>query len=700
MNFFQSFVESTMYFRLTSLTMVEIIDLALVTITFYLLLGFGQQSRAAILIRGVLILSGVLFVISILLPLPAFDWLVRGLLLAILIATPITFQPELRRVLERIGRSAGMTRDVQRTMVDQLTRRLVRAVNNMSASRTGALIVLEGSMSLQEIAETGIAINGKVTSELLQAIFYPSNPLHDGAVILREDEVVAASCVLPLTQRPLPAPRRLGTRHRAAVGLSEHSDALIIVVSEETGHISAAHESALHRPLDVTALQKHLLEFYNPEQSTAATLTIWDLFGQLRQQLWPHPTQSAPRRFFSNIGYLVIALLLAWATWTFVIRQTNPATRLRFEDVPLHVNNAPPGTTLVTDPPDTIAAVIETTDVVRPTLSSNSFQGVVSLEDLGPGLHHLPIQVNSGASPVRVLSVDPPVLDLELAPIVTQTAPVVVEFTGQQNLSRAYQVVGTPLAEPAQVQIKGAKSLVDQVSLVQARISLANATTTLEELRPLRALDAAGREIMGVTLDPTEAQITVAVQRRVNARDVGVRVITQGSPESGYWVSGLSVTPSNVTLQGEPEQLAGMENFVDTLPVDVSGAVGDLTLPIPLDLPADVEALDNSGNPAKTVTAQIKISPRRSSLLVMRPVELLGIPATGIVRVRPSSVELLLNGPLPTLNAIEANPELVQVAVDATALEAGEDTKLPLQVVVPENVQYQVLPDSVSVNLP
>jgi YbbR domain-containing protein len=277
---------------------------------------------------------------------------------------------------------------------------------------------------------------------------------------------------------------------------------------------------------------------------------------------------------------------------------------------------------------------------------------------------------------------------------------VVVEFIGQQNLSRAYQVVGTPVADPDQVQLKGAKSLVDQVSHVQARVSLANATTTLQEMRPLRALDAGGREITGVTFDPTEALITVVIQRRGNARDVGVRVITQGSPEAGYWVSGLNVTPSNVTLQGEPEQLAEMETFVDTLPVDVSGAVGDLTLPIPLDLPSNVEALDSSGNPAKTVMAQVRISPRRSSLLVTRPVELLGIPSTGIVRVRPPNVELLLSGPLPTLNAIEANPELVQVAVDAAALEAGEDTNLPLQVVVPENVQYQVLPESVSVNLP
>ena len=690
-----------MMFRLTSLTWLGVLDLLLVTTAFYWLLSLVRRSRATYLLRGALILGILLFIVTILLPLPTFDWLVRGALLVMLVATPIIFQPELRRLLERMGRRAGVARTVRQTAVDRVLSPLVRTVEGLSAVRTGALVALEGDASLRDVAETGVPIGGQVTSELLQAIFHLGNPLHDGAVILRGDQVVAAGCVLPLTQRPLYSGRRLlGTRHRAAVGLSETSDALVVVISEETGEVSVARDGQLRRSLDSATLREQLLNFYTPTMPAPLPLSLRSVVRQAGKQLWQRLPLLTPQRFFSDLGLLFVSLLLALIAWSFVVEQTNPARRARVTDIPLRVENTPDGAALVTPPPASVSAIIQTTDSVLETLSTSGFRAVVSLAGLSPGLHHLPVQINSSASPVRVLSVDPPALDLELSPIISSTLPVAIELVGQESLSPAYKVVGSPVSSPDQVQILGPAAMVEQISQIQATISLANASTSLQEMRPLQALDEAGREVKGIGLEPTQVQVSVSIRRRLDARDVGVRVVTSGTPPLGYWLSGLSVTPASVTLQGNSGGLGELGGFVDTLPVDVSQASGDMSVQIPLDLPQDVQALDSDGNLVRTVTVLARVAARRGDLVVTRRVETPdGVPG---ITVNPSQVKLLLSGPLPVLNQIEADPALVRVLIELPDddLVPGQSADLTPAVVIPDGIRAQSVPPSVLVTLP
>lgn len=696
MELLEPFFRTTFFFRLTTLTWLEILDILLVALTFYLLLSLVRHSRAAFLIRGVLVLSSVLFIMSIILPLPAFDWLMRGALIAVLVATPIIFQADLRRLLERIGRSTGLTWDVRRTAAEQVMPNLVRAVEHMAANRIGALIVLEGNTSLQDVIETGVPLGSQVSSELLQSIFYPNNPLHDGAVILREETVIAASCVLPLTQRPLHFKRRLGTRHRAAVGMSEVSDAMIIVVSEETGHISVAHAHEIYRPLDITSLRQHLLDFYEASTSTEPTVSFTDLISRSIRQLWQRPPLPRAQQLPSNASFVVISLLLAWATWTFVTQQTNPALLDRFE-VPLQVTDIPPGTQLVDTPDNFVAVIFRTTERVRSTLSPRSFQATVSLEGLSPGPHRLPVEVTTSESRVRVQEAEPDTVDIELAPVISRTMEVIIELTDQQSLSRAYQVVSPPLAIPGQVEVTGAKPVVDRVNRVQATISLANASATLQETVDVRALNEAGQEISGVTLEPAQTQVRVLIQRRQNAKDVGVRVVTEGGPAPGYWVRNLSVTPANVTLQGDPQQLADIGSSVDTLPVEIENAAGNISIQIPLDLPPNIQAVDSSGNAANTVTVQAQIAPRSSSLSLSRPIELIGATAGITVTLTPTEVDVILAGPLPTLNAIEDNGNLIQVTLDVSDMQAGQSVSRPPHVVAPDDISTTVVPSEVTV---
>ncbi len=693
----RSLVDLTI-FRLTNLNWFEILDLVLVVGVFFVLLRLMQRSRAALLLRGVIVLSLVLFVGTLVLPLPAFNWLVRGALITVLIATPIIFQPELRRLLERIGRNTGAAWQVRQTTVEEIVPRLVRAVESMSNNKIGALIALEGNMSLQDIAETGVTIRGQVSSELLQTIFYPGSPLHDGAVVIRADTIVAAGCVLPLTQRPLYARRRLGTRHRAAVGLSEHADALVIVVSEETGDISVARQGSLLRPLDTATLRRNLYQFFIPITPTEP-FSMRRLFRRLLKRLWKRPSVPTMRQMVSELGVLGLSVVLAVGTWTFIIQATDPVVQLRLENIPVSVTDMPPNTILMNNPPASISALVQTTESVRQTLGSRSFQAVVSLEGLEPGEHSIPVKIQPELRQVQVLSRDPQVIDLELASVVTRTVEVQVELLGKDSLSRAYQLLGTPMVRPQTVVIEGPAPQVEKVAQVKTSLSVANASTSLRENRPLQVLDANGRSVSGVTVKPDSVEVSVTIQRRFNARDVGVRVVTSGSPPSGYWLSRLTVTPASVTLQGNPDQLNEIGSFVNTLPVELGAVAGKTTVQVPLDLPSGIQAVDSEGKPANTVTVELEISARQSYLSVSRPVKVIGADGALDVQVSPPVVDLILTGPQPALVQIQSDPNLVQALVSITGLETGDNLVAPT-IIAPDEVQTQVIPPQVTVKLP
>jgi len=247
----------------------SVIDIALVAAIFYGLLRLFRGTQAVALLRGVLLVLLIITIVTSVLQLSAFEWLVRNSLPAILVSLPVIFQPELRRALERMGRTSTLFRWGNReSMAEQVTGYLVSAAMRLAEHRHGALIVLEGQTGLQDYIETGVMIDGIVSTQLLLTIFFPNTPLHDGAVIMRDNRIVAAKCVLPLSSRPS-AEVQYGTRHRAALGITEQSDALAIVVSEETGTISVARNGRIVRRLDESRLERVIESFYRPERPWA-----------------------------------------------------------------------------------------------------------------------------------------------------------------------------------------------------------------------------------------------------------------------------------------------------------------------------------------------------------------------------------------------------------------------------------------------
>lgn len=247
------------------LNWLSVIDLLLVTAIAFFLLKLVQGTQAVVLLRGMFLLIIISTLLTVLRGLPAFSWLLQTSLPALLIAIPVIFAPEIRRALERLGRagslfSLGSESDDTVYMIDVLS----RSTQRLSDRRYGALIVVEREVQLDEYVETGISLDAHLSPELLLQIFYINTPLHDGAVILQGERIIAASCVLPLSASGTlsrTSDRQMGLRHRAALGISEVSDSVAIVVSEETGDISVAHNGRIIRRLDQNRLQSILATF-------------------------------------------------------------------------------------------------------------------------------------------------------------------------------------------------------------------------------------------------------------------------------------------------------------------------------------------------------------------------------------------------------------------------------------------------------
>jgi len=263
---------SELTFLLQRLDWAAALDIILVTAIVFTLLRLARGTQAVVLLRGLILLVAFLALLTTLLPLAAFSWLLRAALPALIVAIPVIFAPELRRALERLGRaSAVIGQPAEPSHIERTVEAIANASQRLSDTRQGALIVIERETPLDEYAETGVMLDSVLTPELLLQIFYVNTPLHDGAVLLRKERVRAAGCVMPLSASGTLSrspERHMGLRHRAALGISEVSDAVAVVVSEETGSISVAHNGRMIRRLDLNRLRNILLAFYRPRRRT------------------------------------------------------------------------------------------------------------------------------------------------------------------------------------------------------------------------------------------------------------------------------------------------------------------------------------------------------------------------------------------------------------------------------------------------
>ncbi|GAC1324977.1 MAG: diadenylate cyclase CdaA [Chloroflexota bacterium] len=250
-------------------TLSSALDIVIVTLLFYSVLMVVRGTRADQVLRGVILLFIFFSLVAAAFHLTMVDWLLRNSPLVLLVAIPIIFQPELRRALEQVGRTsaiinhpiATLSTPVASTSCDQL----VDAVRRLAERHYGALIVLEGTTGLEDFVRSGVRVDGDVTSDLLVTIFFVHSPLHDGAVIIRGDRVLAAGCVLPLSDSA--EAFGYGTRHRAAIGITEQTDAACVVVSEETGEVALARNGRITTDVNLDHLGRFVQVFFRSHSS-------------------------------------------------------------------------------------------------------------------------------------------------------------------------------------------------------------------------------------------------------------------------------------------------------------------------------------------------------------------------------------------------------------------------------------------------
>lgn len=276
-------------YSISSIGLTDIVEIIIISVIIYHMIKWLQLTRAWTLFKGITVL--LLFaLLAIVFQLDTISWLLSNFLNVGIIAAVVVFQPELRRALEQLGKKNLLRNFVffsdedssQKTVITEKTvSELIRASFEMGKVKTGALMVIEQKVALGEYERTGIAVDGIVTSQLLINIFEHNTPLHDGAVIIRGNRVVSATCYLPLTDS-MELGKELGTRHRAAVGISEVSDSITIVVSEETGAVSVAREGRLYRGLDREGLREQLSVLLAESSGNKDVLRKWK--GLLRNE--------------------------------------------------------------------------------------------------------------------------------------------------------------------------------------------------------------------------------------------------------------------------------------------------------------------------------------------------------------------------------------------------------------------------------
>lgn len=257
------------------MSLTDIIEIIIISVLIYYMLVWIKDTRAWMLLRGILVILAFVL-LAVLFEMNTIVWIADKLFNVAMIAVVVIFQPEMRKALENLGRKNILVNlfnfDFNKVengkFSDKTITELVKACYEMGKVKTGALIVVEDEIVLTEYERTGIAVDGILTSQLLINIFEKNTPLHDGAVIVRGDRVVSATCYLPLTDS-LSLSKDLGTRHRAAVGISEVSDSLTIVVSEETGKVSIALDGELYRNVDAEFLKNKLAYIQKREQDTS-----------------------------------------------------------------------------------------------------------------------------------------------------------------------------------------------------------------------------------------------------------------------------------------------------------------------------------------------------------------------------------------------------------------------------------------------
>jgi len=396
-----------------------------------------------------------------------------------------------------------------------------------------------------------------------------------------------------------------------------------------------------------------------------------------------------------NVRSFLWALVLGLSVWVAAVTAADPdEVRLYPNDVSLELVGQDPSLVITSDIPKDVQLTLRAPRSVWEQLTARpeSVRTVLDLSGVGAGEHRMNLQVQIDARPVRVVTVIPSSVLLTMEPLVSRTLPVQSTLSGQPALG--YQA-GDLTLEPREVVVAGPESLVSQVARVRVLVNLSGSRESVEQDIPVEALDLNNARVTGITIQPDAAHVSLPVSRQGGFRDMAVKVAVRGQVAPGYRLDSISVFPPVVTVYSDnPDLVNTLPGVVETQPVDLNAASSNISLRVSLDLPEGVSVAGQ-----QTVLVQAAISPIQSSFtLAGQKVEVVGLSANLQAQISPAVVDVILSGPLPTLDILRRQD--VQVKVDVTGLAPGSYRLNPSVQVLASNVSVEsLLPGTVEVIL-
>ena len=404
------------------------------------------------------------------------------------------------------------------------------------------------------------------------------------------------------------------------------------------------------------------------------------------------------RRLTQSVSTLIFSVILASMVWFVAVREQNPPVEANYApSILLEVVSVPPDMVIFGDIPERTTLRLRAPQSSWDQLSPTKFRAWVDLENLSPGLHDVPVQVEVSDEAVTVVEKRPGTVDIRLEPLAQVQMPVQVEVVDSVPIG---YIARTPLVTPITATVSGPASIVDQVNGVVAEVYLRGAKDTISRSVDLSARNPNGDRLNRVIIEPAEADITIPINQRFGYRDVSVRVVIVGEVAPGYWINNITVDPPTVTAVGGPSALNSLPGFVESFPVDVGETTDDITERVALNLPAGVSVVQpetgENGNPG-AVQVDIEVTAVEGGQTVQREVTFQGLDETMWAVAHPAQVDVILSGPLPRLHALTLQD--VTVIADLFGLGVGVHKVKPT-IVAPETLRVQsVLPDTVEVEI-
>jgi len=404
------------------------------------------------------------------------------------------------------------------------------------------------------------------------------------------------------------------------------------------------------------------------------------------------------RKLPQTLSTFVLSVILSLMVWFVAVREQNPPVEADYiPTIPIEIENLSPDMVLFGDVPDRVQLRLLAPQTSWDSISPGKFRAWIDLSDLGPGLHEVSVQVQVSDAAISILEKRPAKISVRLEKLLVAEVPIRVEVIDSAPVG---YIARAPIFTPTTTTISGAAPQVNQVSYAAGEVYLRGAKETVHRTVDLSARNANGDPVTRVTLNPDKITVTVPVEQRFGYQDVSVRVRIKGEVASGYWISNIAVSPSTVTVVGNPSVLKELPGYVETLPVDVTNATANITERVALDLPQGVSVVQPESGEGQTiggVQVTIQISAVEGGQTVQRAVQFQGLAENLTAVARPAQVDVILSGPLPRLQSLTLQD--VQVIANLYGLGVGTHQVKPT-IVVPESLQVEsILPETIEVQI-